>query len=65
MLYDSYYKKISRVLDFCRKVFKHIVLISIIIALIIISVIALLATKGIVFDDKNAEDNFEISYGEG
>ena len=65
MLYDSYYKKISRVLDFCRKVFKHIVLISIIIALIIISVIALLATKGIVFNDKNVEDNFEISYGEG
>ena len=64
MLYDSYYKKISRVLDFCRKVFKHIVLISIIIALIIISIVAILATKGIVFDDKNVKDNFEISYGD-
>ncbi len=63
MLYDSYYKKISKIADFWKKVFKHIVLISIIFGVILAALIAFMVTKGIVFDDKAYSDKIEISYG--
>ena len=64
MLYDSYHKKISKVVDVLRKIFKHIVLISIISALLLALIIAFMATKGIVLDDKNAPEAFDLTYGE-
>ena len=63
MLYDSYYKKISKIADFWKKVFKHIVLISIIFGVILAAVIAFMVTKGMVFDDKSLSDKVEITYG--
>lgn len=64
MLYDSYHKKISNVVDILRKIFKHIVLISILGVLVLALIIAFMATKGIVLDDKNAPESFELSYGD-
>ena len=64
MLYDSYHKKISNVVNVLRKIFKHIVLISVITVLVIASIITILATKGIVLDDDSVADNFEMVYGE-
>lgn len=64
MLYDSYHKKISKVLNVLRKIFKHIVLISVVTVLVIASIITILATKGIVLDDNSVADNFEMIYGD-
>ena len=64
MLYDSYHEKISKIVVSLRKIFKHIVLISIVSVLIITAIIAFMATKGIVLDDKSAPENFEMTYGE-
>ncbi len=64
MLYDSYHKKISRVLNTLRKIFKHIVLISIVTGLILAAIIAFMITKGIVLDDKSVSESFEMTYGE-
>ena len=64
MLYDSYQKKILRVLDVLRKIFKHIVLISIVSALVLAAIITFMATKGIVLDDKSVADSFEVTYGD-
>lgn len=63
MLYDSYYKKISKIADFWKKVFKHIVPISISIGVVLAALIAFMATKGIVFDDKNQSGKIELVYG--
>ncbi len=63
MLYDSYYKKISKIADFWKKVFKHIVLISIILGVVLAALIAFMVTKGIVFDDKSQPDKIELTYG--
>ena len=63
MLYDSYYKKISKIADFWKKVFKHIVLIGIALGVILAAVIAFMVTKGIVFDDSSKPDTIEITYG--
>ena len=62
MLYDSYYKKISKIADFWKKVFKHIVLIGIIFGVILAAVIAFMVTKGIVFDDKSYSDKIELIF---
>ena len=64
MLYDSYYKKISKIAGFGQKVFKHIVLISIVIGVILATFITFMATKGIVFDDKSQPEIIKIKYGE-
>ena len=64
MLYDSYHKKISKVLSTLRKIFKHIVLISIVTGLILAAIIAFMITKGIVLDDKSVSESFEMTYGE-
>ena len=64
MLYDSYHKKISRVVDTLRKIFKHIVLISIVTVLVIAAIIAFMVTKGIVIDDESDADGFEVTYGD-
>ena len=64
MLYDSYHEKISKVVASLRKIFKHIVLISIVSVLIITAIIAFMATKGIVLDDKSDPEKFEMTYGE-
>lgn len=64
MLYDSYHKKISNVVNVLRKIFKHIVLISVVMVLLIASIIAVLVTKGMVLDDDTVSENFEIVYGE-
>lgn len=63
MLYDSYYKKISKIADFWKKVFKHIVLICIALGLILATIIAFMVVKGMVFDDKNQSESIEITYG--
>lgn len=63
MLYDSYHKKISKTVDILRKIFKHIVLISILAGLVLAAIITFMATKGIVLDDKNAPENFAMTYG--
>ena len=64
MLYDSYHKKISKVVGILRKIFKHIVLISIVSGLVLAAIIAFMATKGIVLDDKYISDKFEMTYGD-
>ena len=65
MLYDSYHKKISKIVDTLRKIFKHIVLISIVLALILAAIVAFMVTKGIVLDDNSTADGFEMTYGDG
>ena len=65
MLYDSYHKKISKIVGTLRKIFKHIVLISIVLVLIIAAIVAFMATKGIVLDDDSVTDGFEMTYGDG
>ena len=64
MLYDSYHKKISKVVDVLRKVFKHIVLISIVLGLLLAFLITFMVTKGMIIDDKNASNRFPVTYGE-
>ena len=63
MLYDSYHKKILKVVNVLRKIFKHIVLISVITVLVIASIITVLATKGIILDDNSMPESFEMAYG--
>ena len=64
MLYDSYHKKISKIVDVLRKIFKHIVLISIVLGLLLAFLLTFMITKGIVLDDLNISDNFKMSYGD-
>ena len=64
MLYDSYHKKISKVVDVLRKVFKHIVLISIVLGLLLAFLITFMVTKGMIIDDKNVSNKFAVTYGE-
>ena len=65
MLYDSYYKKISRIAAFWRKIFKHIVLIAIVVGVILATFIAFMITKGIIFDDNTISGKIELVYGNG
>lgn len=64
MLYDSYHKKISRVVDKLRKIFKHIVLISIVLGLLLAFLITFMVTKGIIINDNKISNNFAMVYGE-
>ncbi|MBE6684069.1 MAG: transglutaminase domain-containing protein [Ruminococcaceae bacterium] len=51
MQYDNYQKKIDKVASFMRCIFKHIVKISIAVAMIVVATITVLATKGIIISD--------------
>ena len=64
MLYDSYHAKISKIVVFLRKIFRHIVLISIVLGLLLAALVAFMITKGMVIDDSSVADNFEITYGD-
>lgn len=64
MLYDSYHVKISKIVAVLRKIFKHIVLISIVSALIVTMIVAFMATKGLIIDDSSVMSGFEMTYGE-
>lgn len=64
MLYDSYHVKISKIVVVLRKIFKHIVLISIVSALVISMIVAFMATKGLIIDDSSVVSGFEMTYGE-
>ncbi|MBO7303070.1 MAG: hypothetical protein J6U68_02670, partial [Clostridia bacterium] len=64
MLYDSYHKKITKVLKTLRKIFKHIVLISIVTGVLLASLVTFMVIKGWVLDDKALTPSFEASYGD-
>ena len=64
MLYDSYHVKISKIVAVLRKIFKHIVLISIVSTLVVATIVAFMATKGLIIDDSSISSGFEMTYGE-
>ena len=64
MLYDSYHAKISKIVLFLRKIFKHIVLISVVIGVLLAALIGFMITKGKILDDNVTADRFEMTYGD-
>ena len=64
MLYDSYHAKISKIVVFLRKIFKHIVLISIVAGVLLAALVGFMITKGKILDDTSLADDFDLTYGD-
>ena len=64
MLYDSYHAKISKIVVFLRKLYKHIVLICIVAGILLIALVAFMIFKGKVIDDTACADKFQMTYGD-
>lgn len=64
MLYDSYHAKISKIVVFLRKIFKHIVLISIVAGVLLAALVGFMITKGKILDDTSLAEDFDLTYGD-
>ena len=64
MQYDSYEQKIQRIARALRPIFKHFIKITISVALLLITIVTLLATRGIVIVKAEQDFPTEILYGE-
>lgn len=64
MLYDSYHKKITKLVKSLKILLRCIVVLCIVNVVIFLGIVTFMATKGIVFDSWFVDESFEITYGE-
>ena len=64
MLYDSYHKKITKLVKSLRILLRCMVVLCIVNVVIFLGIVTFMATKGIVFDSWFVDSKFEITYGE-